>query len=183
MSETIGTGERYVSASTTSDMRVHEYHCDADKMLAAGYASRGDERKMLALRLYRMQNTADRESVGIVIRNADNWLRVRMSRNGHRPLPRSQRDALIVQALQWWLAKRCMYCNGTGFDIIEGTPALSQIQCNGCRGTGITPLRRVIPPRLLGHALWLTNEWDVMCSAVIGDMAKYLADRMTIANP
>jgi hypothetical protein len=182
MADCITAGERYICASTTSDMRMHEYPCDADKLLAAGYASRGDARKMLGLRLYRMQNTADRDSVGTVIEQAHAWLQGRMSRKGNRPLPLAQSNALIVQTLQWWLAQRCTYCNGIGFDIIEGTPALSQFECAACRGTGITPLKRVVPSRLLEHAAWLTHEWDVLCAAVIGDLAQQINSGMTLGN-
>lgn len=182
MTERISTGERYARASISSDLRVrgHTEPCDADKLLAAGYAQVGDERKMLGLRLYRMQTTGDRASLSVVVRQADDWLRLRLSRKGHRPLPGAQRDALVVQTLQWWLCQRCDYCNGTGFDTVEGAPALSLQECTACNGTRITPLKRVIPARLLVHAYWLAKEWDVMCAEVIADMAQLLAQDMSL---
>ena len=184
MSDHTSVGERYARASVTGNLRMqsHTQPCDADKLLAAGYAQRGSERAKLGLRLYRMQVTGDRESLSTIVREADTWLRRRLSRKGNRPLPAAQRDALVVDTLRWWLNQRCEYCNGTGFDMIEGTPALSVQECTACTGTGITPLKRVVPQRLLIHAYWLAKEWDVMCAEVIGDMALLLKDELTLSN-
>jgi len=182
MTDHTSTGERYARASVTSNLRVQGHQCDADKLLAAGYAQRGSERKMLALRLYRMQTTGDRASLSAIVRDATTSLRGRLSRKGNRPMPAAQRDALVVQTLRWWLSQRCDYCNGSGFDTIDGAPALSMQACAACDGTGITPLKRIIPHRLLVHAYWLAKEWDVMCAEVIGDMAAVLKGEMALSN-
>lgn len=174
MTDHTSIGERYARASITSNLRVQEHQCDADKLLAAGYAQRGSDRKMLALRLYRMQTTGDRASLSAVVSEADAALRKRLLRKSSRPMPAAQRDALVVQTLRWWLSQRCEYCNGSGFDVMDGAPTLSMQECTACSGTGITPLKRVIPHRLLEHAHWLAKEWDVMCAEVIGDMAVVL---------
>lgn len=180
MNEPVSVGERYIRASITSNLRMQDGPCDADKLLAAGYAQRGDERRLLGLRLYRMQNTGDREPVAAVIEHAHAALRARLSRRGNRPLPLAQRNALIVDTLQWWLNQSCSYCNGTGYDPIDGAPALSLHPCSACAGTRISPIKRVIPAHLVSHALWLTDEWNSMCGEVIGDMAKLLHSQMTV---
>jgi len=43
--------ERYDSACTTTDLTVREGRCDADSILAAGYAAAGNERGTQALSL------------------------------------------------------------------------------------------------------------------------------------
>ena len=182
MTDPTSTGERYARASITSNLRVQGHQCDADKLLAAGYAQRGSERKMLALRLYRMQTTGDRASLSTIVREANASLRGRLSRKGNRPMPAAQRDALVVQTLRWWLSQRCDYCNGSGFDMMEGAPTLSMQECAACGGTGMTPLKRIIPHRLLEHAYWLVKEWDVMCAEVIGDMAALLRPELELSN-
>lgn len=182
MTDHTSIGERYARASITSNLRVQGHQCDADKLLAAGYAQRGSERKMLALRLYRMQTTGDRASLSAVVQDATASLRRRLSRKGNRPMPAAQRDALVVQTLRWWLSQRCDYCNGSGFDMIDGAPTLSMQECAACGGTGMTPLKRIIPHRLLEHAFWLAKEWDVMCAEVIGDMAAVLNDAMGLSK-
>lgn len=184
MTDHTSTGERYARASITSNLRVRgpDVLCDGDKLMAAGYAQRGSERKMLALRLYRMQITGDRASLSTIVLDATTSLRQRLLRKGSRPMPAPQRDALVVQTLKWWLSQRCEYCNGTGYDTVEGAPALSIHECTACGGTGITPLKRVVPQQLLVHAFWLAKEWDVMCAEVIGDMAALLKPELELSN-
>lgn len=36
----------------------------------------------------------------------------------------------------WWLDRQCKKCTGRKFELIPGTPALSNRWCQGCRGTG-----------------------------------------------
>jgi hypothetical protein len=71
------TVERYarvVANGRTKLARDHAVTCDADVLLAAAYAASGDERKLLALRLYRAQASGDFSGLQVVAEQADNWL-------------------------------------------------------------------------------------------------------------
>jgi hypothetical protein len=174
------TAERYARAATNGRTTIQEQRCDADTLLAAGYAASGNERKKLALRLYRMQVVGDRSSLHHVASEAQGWLAGRMARKGGRPIPAMQREELVTQALRWWLAQACGYCGGLGYQVVEGTPNLSTEECMSCHGSGKTPLKRVIPGQMLPHAEWLVREFDTLTAVVIGDMAVLLRDDLSL---
>jgi len=178
MSDRVTVGERYAKASISSNLRTQQDHtlqCDTDKLHAAGCAQAGSPKKLIGLRLYRLQTTGDRSSLSMIFKFSRDALHVRLTRKGNRPLPGAQLDALVTKTLQWWISQQCEFCNGTGFDTMENSPTLSLHECSACNGTRITPLKRVIPNHLIAHADWLTKEWDSMCADVIGDMARRLS--------
>lgn len=177
MSDRVTVGERYARASISSNLKVqtHTQQSDVDKVHAAGCVQAGSERKMIGLRLYRLQTTGDRASLSLIFRFSRAALQFRLSRKGNRPLPGAHLDTLVTRTLQWWISQQCEFCGGTGFDTVENAPALSLKECSACNGTRITPLKRVIPNHLLSHADWLTKEWDGMCADVIGEMARKLS--------
>ena len=43
---------------------------------------------------------------------------------------------VAMRVIVWWLQKRCQECNGTKFEVIQGTGRQSGRACKRCRGTG-----------------------------------------------
>lgn len=173
--------ERYAKATQTSDLTTRlDQRCDADVLLAAGYAASGDRRKNIALHVYRMTIRQDLGGLAPVVEEVDNWLKGRLSRKGHRPMSRVPRQALILTVLRWWMKQACEYCNGTGYEVIEDTGRLSGHECSNCHGTGKTPIARIVPPPMRSHAEWLAKELDSLVLVVQGDMAKLLAENMSL---
>ena len=180
------TAERYARVVThgrTKLARDHAVACDADVLLAAAYAASGDERKLLALRLYRAQASGDFTGLHVVAEQASDWINGRAKRAG-RPIPRRQREQLIVECLRWWMHRQCDFCGGVAFEAYETTGRLSVAPCEGCNGTGETLLRVRIPWAYLGHAEWLVDELDRLVRSVFADMARRLRvdlDALTLA--
>lgn len=168
--------ERYAHATQTTDLTVHlNERCDADVLLAAGYAASKDRRRGIALQVYRMAVRQDLGGLSVVAEEVGHWLQGRLSRKGNRPVPKLARDALVLTVLRWWLKPACTFCNGTGYDQIEDTPNLSAHECDNCHGTGKSPVARLVPGPLKAHAEWLGKELDDLVLVVHGDMAKLLA--------
>jgi hypothetical protein len=170
------TVERYARVVThgrTKLARDHAVSCDADVLLAAAYATSGDERKLLALRLYRAQASGDYSGLHVVAKQADNWLNGRSKRKGQH-IPRRQREQVVIECLRWWVHRRCDFCGGVAFEAFETTGRLSVAPCEGCGGTGETSLRVRIPWAYLEHAEWLVDELDRLVRIVFADMARLL---------
>lgn len=109
--EAPGTEERYLSATHTSDLRlVLDAPCDADRLLAAGYAVAGNERKSLALKIYRMRATGDLAGSGhIAEQMADKIVRHsrRMKSGDKSRIRRVAARDMCMTILAWWHNQAC----------------------------------------------------------------------------
>jgi hypothetical protein len=206
VSEFVTVGERYIGAARSGNLRMAHGACDAEVILAAGYATGvtcgqcngvgridlhrcgacggvglfPNRRKVLGLKLYRMQVTGDLANVAEVETEMARWLAGRLSRGGHKPMPAMQRQELVRDVIRWWIHPSCDYCGGLGYSILEGTPSLSEVECPNCFGMGMIPVRRAVPPRLGSHAVFLVSELDSLCGAVLGDLADVLRRGMDL---
>lgn len=173
--------ERYARATQSSDLSVRpNERCDADVLLAAGYAASNDRRRSIALDLYRMGVRNDLSGISSVAAEMSGWLTHRLARKGGRPMPKVAREALVMSVLRWWIKPACPFCNGTGYDVIEESNRLSDNACSNCHGSGKTPVGREVPGPLRKHAEWLGQQLDELIMVVHGDMAKLLAERMEL---
>ena len=170
------TAERYARTASNGRTKIAFHVCDADTLLAAGYAACNNPRKSLALQVYRMQVVGDRGALNLIVGECAALLAGRMARGGAKPLKAHARVEIATQTLKWWCDQACRYCGGHGFHTIEGTPGLGTEECEACHGTGKTPITRAVPPAHQHHASWLAKELDILCAIVIGDMAALLRD-------
>lgn len=170
--------ERYTRITGTSDLTVHGgKRCDADILLAAGFAAARDARGALALDAYRLSAQADMQSLARLLPAMDDMLNRYLSRGGRRPMAKAARRALVLAILQWWAHPVCSYCEGRGFDLLEGAPQLGTSTCHACAGTGVTPLGRIVPAQLEGLAAWLAAELERMTSFIQTEMGRRLSNR------
>jgi hypothetical protein len=174
--------ERYGSANGTSDLTLNlEGRCDADLLLAAGYASANNQRGMMALHLYRMKLTGDRHGVGPVTEEAMSWLVGRGVRAGGREkIGRPEARHICETVLKWWLDDVCRRCKGRRYELIPGTNHVSDRVCETCFGGARRPLEAMIEKRRHEPANWLASELDALVSYIVGDMAKILNGRMSV---
>lgn len=184
----ITTAERYALATDTADLTPRaDRRCDADKLIAAGWAAQGDPRRALALDLYRMGVTGNTQGLAAVVESASGWLSAWSSRKGRTPLPRHQRQQLVAQTLHWWLKPTCGYCEGRMFELLPsasgdegGVRALSTEPCQACHGSGKRPLAREVPSHHVAAATYLADELDRLVILVTGEMAKRLAPTLSL---
>lgn len=199
----VTTGERYIRAAGSRNLRMAPGPCDAETLLAAAYATsnlcddcegtgkiRGmrcatcgglgrvpNARKVFALKLYRAQVAHDMSDLAAIEIEVGSWLARKASR-GSGPMRGSQRFEVVRQTLHWWLNQECGFCDALGYEVVEGTPNLSQIACAACFGTRKTPLKRVLPPAYLEAGAWLAKEMDQLCVMVLADMSAVLRKNM-----
>lgn len=171
--------ERYSTVTATSDLTTRlDHRCDADVLLAAGFAAARDPHKTLALDVYRLGVKGDIQSLASVVDKVDNLLNGYLSRKGNRPMPKAARRALAMTVLHWWAHPTCQFCEGRGYEQIDNTPNLSARECSCCHGTGKAPVARVVPPPMKRHAEWLAGELAGMAAFIHKEMAKLLGNQL-----
>lgn len=175
--------ERYSAATDTADLTVKPYRCDADLMLAAGYATAGNTRGTMALNVYRMKVTGDRAGMGPLIEDMmSNLIRRGVRSGGRDKLSRPEARYVAETVLRWYLDDNCRVCTGRRYDLIPGTQITSASVCQTCAGTGRHPLEQVIKKTRVEPARWLASELDALCSYVLADMARKLRAQMDGIN-
>lgn len=179
--DVVTIGERYASATHSSDLTPRmDGMTDADVLLAAGIAAGGDERLLIALKLWRMRVNGDMDGLYSVVGRADGWMSGYLSRKGNRPIPKAARMALVADTMKWWLHPTCSYCNGHGFIEVPDTNRLSTVACTACHGTGQRPLARAVPHAHAKPAQWLAGELDKLAAVIHKRMSIVLGKRMDL---
>lgn len=135
--------QRYAHAATSSNLKVDEYHMDADVLMAV--AMSGGLAASMSRIKYLKDATCYRPLLlawtGVVGKKAT----LRHWREDWSPV----RVAKI--SLDYWLTDQCPACQGTGFPVLQGIPTRSPKACATCNGQGRRPLdceRRMRDPVL-----------------------------------
>lgn len=136
MSDERTLAERYMTARTTSSMKVQERTTmsASDILAAAGMAGQKHE---LALALWNLQHQPTNRKFLSASRVLAGKLAFHLSAKRMKGKP----SEIARQVLAWWLNSACPVCTGTGSERIPGTPHLSGVACQSCNGTGRTPLK------------------------------------------
>lgn len=177
--------ERYARASGTHDLRVRTTGCDADVLLAAGYAARHDTEGALALRFWRLRE-GDLRGFSELVRECAGWictsvgtpLRQRL-RLPH--IKRFEAEDVATQVLYWWLRNQCPACKGRRSPLIPGTARLDvSRECTRCHGTGRSLVENAVgKAKYHAHARHLASELENMDARIGVDMMRILSARMT----
>lgn len=99
---------------------------DVDIIRACGMVS---VRHPLGTRLWRLKYSGDHTELGAVVRELTQML----MRKG---LPVDNPLQLVVRVVKHWLDDVCPSCLGRGYDVLPGTPMLSDVMCKTCEGEG-----------------------------------------------
>lgn len=118
--------ERYVRAGSSSNLRCETGDDapmgDAAILIAAGWSA-----SRIGAALMRLHTKVDRTTLEQVheqlTMQAERW--------------RIEQPMTVAAAvLGWWLQHVCGKCHGVRFELVPGTPALSNRQCKACKGSG-----------------------------------------------
>lgn len=185
MSDAQSIEERYLRVRHTSHLRlVLDAPCDADKLLAAGYAAQGSERKSLALAAYGVLASEGMQGAQAVAEQMAGWLVRRSIRSAtkdrrERAITRIQAADLVMMLLKLRHKPSCPTCQGRGHPQIKNTPVLDESrECQPCKGTGQIPIERVFQHEHIERMRWLDGEINGLCSMVFQDMARRLSSQM-----
>lgn len=150
--------ERYVTARNGSDIKA-----------AAGMAAVNSDEKdrvSLALLLWSVTYQGKTEHKRDLADKLGMHLNKRMARD--RRLKGDARK-IAKEMLAWQLHGVCKACDGRGYEVIKGTPSLSDNICHHCQGTGKRPY-----PREAAH-VWLAAELGALTALASGEVMKRLA--------
>jgi len=139
-----GVEERYLKASSTSNLRVQaDRRGDCDVLIAAGWSAKGLGGALL--RLAGEWDAAAKKPRGmsetdlIMLRGKLKslsstlaYLVEAMQRLGMAS-PQARAGAIVG----YWLHQACHTCHGLKFEAIMDTPVLSAVRCKSCHGTGL----------------------------------------------
>lgn len=176
--------ERYASATDSTNMAVVAKRCDADMMLAAGYAAAGNLKGALALELWRMRASGDMRGFARVAETCADWIIARVHRPGKQRLPKVRRIEAVDLSrivLNWWLSAACKACEGRQHPLIPGSTRLDYSrECAECNGTGFALVDRVVPGKYRLHARFLADEIQALEGMIFSDMARLLAPKLEL---
>lgn len=144
------TLERITHAELSSDLSAKPYISDVDILTAVGMAG---IRNPGWLAVFRLKYLNDWESATEAKDQFRRWAKRSMERRG---MDIKAIDRAAEQALEHWIDDTCHPCKGHGYSMVPGTPHLSDVECQKCRGSGRKPIK--------GPLAEVVN--DVVCRAM-----------------
>ncbi len=175
--------ERYTRASDTHDLRLRASGCDADVLLAAGYAARHDHQGTLALRVWRLRG-GDGTEFEPLVRECASWIWAPVGTPAHLrprlpPIKRTEALDVAARVLRWWGHNPCPACAGRGQPLIPGSTRLDMSRdCEACHGTGRRLVERVVPGAYRAHARHLASVLEGLDAKIGVDMMRILSARL-----
>ena len=115
---------------------------DVDIVRACGMVA---GKQPLGMSLWRLKYGGDHREMGPAVAGLVGMM-VRRGWHG------DEIPALVVAVLRHWLDDVCPSCLGRGYDVMPGSPMLSDQPCDACKGEGRLPLPVRDEP-----ALWLVE--------------------------
>lgn len=163
--------ERYNSARATTSLKVvaATRFAPTDILIAAGLTATECE---AALLMWDVEASGKSTSKLALIDELAKMLKGYKTRS---PIKfKGDCQTIAQEVMAWRLYGVCQPCAGLGYQLILGTPVLSDDLCTHCHGSGKVDL-----PQGEGHA-WLVNEIDRLISVAAGVMMKKLAMSMDL---
>ena len=174
-------GERYEHAADTSDLTLRPGRCDADLLLAAGYAAQGNVKGTQALTLYRMRATGSVDGLSPLVSAATGWLLDHRT-PGERQLRIQDAQHIASTVVHWWLAGACTHCEGRRYELVPGTQIISDDLCRVCDGRGKEPVEHRLRREHQEHGRWLAAEFERLQSYILSDMAQRLRPALDLTK-
>lgn len=181
--------EKLVSAFHARSLMDRRQECDLHRVGAAGMAAR---RQPLAMAVYELRYRQPLDLARVVEVAVALTNQVEKQAKLQRWRLRRHHDAqrVVAVVLRWWLADVCPACEGRRFEVVSGTPMLSDRHCHACGGTGKPSLSAALNDHMLLRdretlrlpAEWLSSRLDVL-EAAAGDEYVRRLGRMFVGAP
>lgn len=138
--ESRGIEERYASAIEASDLTMRpERGGPIDVLTAAGMAG---IKHPLAMSLWRLVYGKDANARHDVAAGLIRWMKSQAVRRRWSKMASMVPVTLVV--LDWYENKVCQTCHGTCYEVVPGTPSLSDVPCPACHGKGERSLDKLL---------------------------------------
>lgn len=164
-----GVEERVGRALSRGNLRQSEHACDLDKVAALGVVG---IQERLADAVFRLKYANDAHAYEDALEGVRSLARNLDMRDRWRLRPKRLRW-MATRVLRYWLADVCPLCSGVGYEIIAGSPHLSDRACPACHGERKRPMpwMRKLPrepearhtPRT--HVEWA--RWRKLCERMV----------------
>ena len=161
--------ERYSVARHTSNLKVETSttFAPADVLAAAGMAGQASPEALMLWEVTFKGKTSSKLALVAILEKKLAWT---MLHNRWKGDPRR----IAQEVVAWSLHGSCQPCGGRGFELVMGTPSLSDRLCKHCNGT-----KKVALPRTDPHD-WLHDYMDRLISQAAGQVMRRLATDMDL---
>ena len=149
--------ERYITADSGSEV-----------VMAAGWVAQRHEIALMLWSVIHEGKTSQKHRLAELL---GNYLNDKKARNRNL---KGNAWKVAAEMVAWKLHGVCEPCEGRGYEVIQGTPSLSDRLCSHCHGSGKRPY-----PREAAH-IWLESEMARMESYAGGEMMRRLAKQMEL---
>jgi len=166
--------ERYFSAVRSSNLRSIERttKSDSDVVGAVGLAAKREPLGAALMRLF----TGDNNAAQAVIEALTQKLLTHFPAS----LRESEARTVATGVLSWNRANVCPVCHGSGYEVIPGTPSLSDKECKACRGTGKTLFQKQFHRSKLEYADWAQVQIEIAQSRAGQEAMKAIAPSLDL---
>lgn len=132
LAEPVATLERIGRAMVSTNLKEREHSCDLDFVIATGMVGQHHKEAVNILRFHLVGDSPSYRGVRGAAISITHKLNVKR-RWGMNP-----KDLVRVAeiAMKLYLNPRCPKCQGRKFQLVDGTPSLSNRHCQKCQGTG-----------------------------------------------
>lgn len=161
--------ERLSVAMNSTDLTMYpERRADWDYVTAAGIAGARNGRLAAPLMHLHLVTTQSglREACDAV-----RGLVRRMNTKRNWRLNGEAIETVADRALAHHLQPTCPHCQGRGFELIEGAPALSDRACKHCQGSGKRPIQKKHREEI-GHVLAVLEGIDDVTGRAVARLVK-----------
>lgn len=187
--------QRYARAVSSSNLRLKDYPCDADLLIAAGWLKEG-----LSTEIYRLKvefEGLDKKSLQNASRSMTDWVMVRsrlsskdkaasyiashakqLAARAYRDISPLDAEDVAARVLGHMMMPVCQACEGREYDLIPGTKTKSERACKPCGGSGIKKLEMGKGLQREQFARHLQNDVERKLLHLMGLMAKYTLNSM-----
>lgn len=160
--------DRYASAVHSSNLRSQPNTTFSDPDVIGAFGLAG-KREPLGVALARLLLGDNKAANDVVRQLAD------MTRSKFHHIKQVQAEDMARAVLAWNRHGVCQECNGHGYQVIPGSPSLSDIECKACHGTGKVLLHKQFRKDHQDAALWMQGQIEAVQSTAGQAAMKSLA--------
>ena len=174
--------ERVGNALSRGNLRQHDRSgrlltgtSDLDVVAALGVVGIGER---LADAVYRLKYANDHKSYYDALQGVRDLARS-MDAKSRWKVRREHLKKMAQHVLDYWLNDSCPTCTGVKYEVIRGSPHLSDRACKACHGSGKKemPWNRRVPGRPEGKHVTheKIKEWDAESRDIVASMSRHRA--------
>ncbi len=164
----------YASAIRSSNLRSIERttRSDSDVIGAFGLAAKSEPLGVALQRLFTGDNGAAKAVIDVLADKLLGHFAGKLNAAGSR--------RIAAAVLEWNRNSVCPVCHGSAYEVVPGTPSLSDKECKACRGTGKKLFQKQFHKSDLAYADWAQVQIEVAQSRAGQEAMKAIAPSLDL---